>query len=88
RLAKKVRGTVEASDSFRRKLVKTIGEEASCCRTSCIYRGYEDQSFSIRSSSESKMAYTKQGKSRCRLARTLVTSAIDQVALLEAALHS
>ncbi|GJY98854.1 hypothetical protein Tco_0516284 [Tanacetum coccineum] len=62
RLAKKVRGTVEASESFRGKLVKTMGEEASCCRTSCIYQGEEDQSFSIRSSSESKMACTKRDR--------------------------
>ncbi|GJT49982.1 hypothetical protein Tco_0976139 [Tanacetum coccineum] len=60
RLAKKVRGTVEASDSFRGKLVKTMREEASCCKTSCIYQGEEDQSFPIRSSSESKMACTKR----------------------------
>ncbi|GKD68349.1 hypothetical protein Tco_1322439 [Tanacetum coccineum] len=60
RLAKKVKGIVKASELFRGKLVKTMGEEASCCRTSCIYRGEEDQSFSIRSSLESKMAYTKQ----------------------------
>ncbi|GJU34435.1 hypothetical protein Tco_1182789 [Tanacetum coccineum] len=52
------------------------------------YVGEEDHSFSIRSSSESKMACTKWGMSRCRLARTLVTSEIDYVALLEAALHS
>nr|GFA07387.1 hypothetical protein [Tanacetum cinerariifolium] len=51
-------GTVEASESFRGKLVKTLWEETSCCRTSCIYQGEEDQSFSIRSSSESKMACT------------------------------
>ncbi|GJS79413.1 hypothetical protein Tco_0729294 [Tanacetum coccineum] len=61
RLAKKVRGIVEASESFRGKLVKTMGEEASCCRTSCNYQGKEDQSFYIRSSSESKMACTKRG---------------------------
>ncbi|GJS02198.1 hypothetical protein Tco_0318706 [Tanacetum coccineum] len=60
RLAKKVRGTVDASESFRGKLVKTMGEEASWYRTTCIYRGEEDQSFFIRSSSESKMACTKQ----------------------------
>ncbi|GKB57494.1 hypothetical protein Tco_0913680 [Tanacetum coccineum] len=72
RLAKKVRGTVEASESFRGKLERTMEEEASCCRTSCIYRGEEDQSFSIRSSLESKMACTKRGMSQCRLARTLV----------------
>ncbi|GJW33807.1 hypothetical protein Tco_0053839, partial [Tanacetum coccineum] len=60
RLVKKVRGTVNASESFRGKLVKTIGEEASCCKTSCIYRGGEDQSFSIRSSSKSKMACAKR----------------------------
>ncbi|GJV58695.1 hypothetical protein Tco_1464795 [Tanacetum coccineum] len=41
RLAKKVKGTVEASESFRGKLVKTMREEASCCRTSCIYQGEE-----------------------------------------------
>nr|GEW74825.1 hybrid signal transduction histidine kinase M [Tanacetum cinerariifolium] len=39
---------------------KDDGEEASCGRTSCIYRGEEDQSFSIRSSSESKMTCTKR----------------------------
>ncbi|GJV38064.1 hypothetical protein Tco_1410541 [Tanacetum coccineum] len=61
RLAKKVRGIVEASESFIGKLVKTMGEEASCCRTSCNYQGKEDQSFYIRSSSESKMACTKRG---------------------------
>ncbi|GJS88193.1 ribonuclease H-like domain-containing protein [Tanacetum coccineum] len=72
RLVKKVRGTVEASESFRGKLVKTIGEEASCCRTSCIYRGEEDQLFSIRSSSESKMACAKRG-----LDRVLVAEFID-----------
>ncbi|GJX18923.1 hypothetical protein Tco_0221600 [Tanacetum coccineum] len=33
------------------------------------------------------MACTERGMSWCRLARTLVTSTIDQVALLEAALH-
>nr|GEW70769.1 hypothetical protein [Tanacetum cinerariifolium] len=60
RLAKKVRDTVEESESFRGKLVKTMREETSCCRTSCIYRGDEDESFSIRSSSESKMACTKR----------------------------
>nr|GEW59450.1 reverse transcriptase domain-containing protein [Tanacetum cinerariifolium] len=65
-----------------------IGKEVSCYRTSCIYQGKEDQLFSIRSSSESKMACTKRGMSRCRLARTLVTSAIDQVTLLEVALDS
>ncbi|GJW58173.1 hypothetical protein Tco_0104904 [Tanacetum coccineum] len=58
-----VRGTVEASESFRGKLVKTMGEEASCCRTSCIYRGEEDQSFSMRSSSESKMTCMKRANS-------------------------
>ncbi|GJR17812.1 hypothetical protein Tco_0966339 [Tanacetum coccineum] len=59
RLAKKVRGIVEASESFRGKLVKTMGEEASYCRASCIYRGKEDQSFSILSSSKFKMAYSR-----------------------------
>ncbi|GJW03164.1 hypothetical protein Tco_1562020 [Tanacetum coccineum] len=39
RLVKKVRGIVEASESFRWKLVKMIREETSCCRTSFIYRG-------------------------------------------------
>ncbi|GJU82701.1 hypothetical protein Tco_1285066 [Tanacetum coccineum] len=61
RLAKKVRGTVETSESFKGKLAKTIEEEALCCRTSYIYQGEEDQSFSIRSSSESKMTCTKRG---------------------------
>nr|GEZ46897.1 hypothetical protein [Tanacetum cinerariifolium] len=60
-LANKVRGTVEASELLRGKLVKTMEEEALCCRTSCIYQGEEVQSFSIRSSSESKMACTKRG---------------------------
>ncbi|GJW07412.1 hypothetical protein Tco_1569835 [Tanacetum coccineum] len=64
RFVKKVRGTVEASESFRGKLVKTKGKEASCCRTSCIYRGEEDQSLSIRSSSESKMACMKRDSRR------------------------
>nr|GEZ49248.1 hypothetical protein [Tanacetum cinerariifolium] len=59
-LANKVRGTVEASELLRGKLVKTMEEEALCCRTSCIYQGEEVQSFSIRSSSESKMACTKR----------------------------
>nr|GEV33904.1 hypothetical protein [Tanacetum cinerariifolium] len=70
RLAKKVRGIVKASKSFRGKLVKTIEEEASCCRTSCIYQGEEDQSFSIRYSSESKMACVKWD-------RVLVVELID-----------
>ncbi|GKA28521.1 hypothetical protein Tco_0714766 [Tanacetum coccineum] len=78
RLSKKVRGTVEVSESLRGKLVKTMGEEASCCRTSCIYSGEENQSFSIDSSLKSKIACVKWGMSRCRLARTLVTSVIDQ----------
>ncbi|GJV27694.1 hypothetical protein Tco_1384142 [Tanacetum coccineum] len=60
--AKKVRGTVEARESFRGKLVKAIREEASCCRTSCIYQGDEDQSFSIRSLLESKMACVKRDR--------------------------
>nr|GEZ76961.1 hypothetical protein [Tanacetum cinerariifolium] len=60
RLVKKVRVTVEASESFREKLVKTMRKDASCCRTSCIYRGEDDQSFSIRSSSESKMTCTNK----------------------------
>ncbi|GKA76589.1 hypothetical protein Tco_0783050 [Tanacetum coccineum] len=55
RLAKKVRGIIEASESFTVKFVKTIREEASCFKTSCIYQGEEDYSFSIWSSSESKM---------------------------------
>ncbi|GJU55244.1 hypothetical protein Tco_1228958 [Tanacetum coccineum] len=63
RLAKKVRGTVEASESFRGKLVKTMGEEALCCITSCIYQREEDQSFSIRSLQNLKLlarnGYTK-----------------------------
>ncbi|GJW03600.1 hypothetical protein Tco_1562456 [Tanacetum coccineum] len=79
RLAKKVGGTVEVSESLRGKLVKTMWEEVSCCRTSCIYSGEEDQSFSIQSSLKSKMACAKWGMSRCRLARTLVTSVIDQM---------
>nr|GEY51552.1 hypothetical protein [Tanacetum cinerariifolium] len=78
RFAKKVRGTVKASESLRGKLVKTMRKETLCFRTSCIYQGKEDQSFSIRSLSESKMACTKQGMGMCRLAQTLVTSAIDQ----------
>ncbi|GKC07440.1 hypothetical protein Tco_0999050 [Tanacetum coccineum] len=41
-----------------------VREEASYCRTSCIYQGEEDQSFSIRSSSESKIACMKWGISR------------------------
>ncbi|GJS85354.1 retrovirus-related pol polyprotein from transposon TNT 1-94 [Tanacetum coccineum] len=69
-LAKKVRGIVEATELFRRKLVKTIGEDVSCCRTSCIYQGEEDQSFSIRSSLESKMACMKQD-------RVLVAELVD-----------
>ncbi|GJW65985.1 hypothetical protein Tco_0117869 [Tanacetum coccineum] len=68
RFMKKVRGTVEASGLFRGKLVKMIGEEASCCKTSCIYRGEEDQSFSLRSSSGSKMACAKWGMSRVLVA--------------------
>ncbi|GJZ69560.1 hypothetical protein Tco_0633110 [Tanacetum coccineum] len=60
RLAKKVMGLVKASEWFREKLVKMIGEEASYCGTSCIYQGEEDQSFSIRSSLESKMACMKR----------------------------
>ncbi|GJX53002.1 hypothetical protein Tco_0281371 [Tanacetum coccineum] len=70
RLAKKVRGTVKESESFRGKLVKTMGEEASCCSTSCIYRGEEDQSFFIGSSLESKMACAKWD-------RVLVTEFVD-----------
>nr|GEV08837.1 hypothetical protein [Tanacetum cinerariifolium] len=62
RLAKKVRGTVEASELFKGKLVKTMREEASCCKKSCIYQGEDDQSFFIRSSSESKMACMKRGR--------------------------
>ncbi|GKB55854.1 hypothetical protein Tco_0912040 [Tanacetum coccineum] len=65
RLAKKVGGTVEVSESLRGKLVKTMWEEVSCCRTSCIYSGEEDQSFSIQSSLKSKMACAKWGMSRC-----------------------
>nr|GEV93992.1 hypothetical protein [Tanacetum cinerariifolium] len=68
RLAKKVRGTVEVSESFRGKLVRMMGEEVSCCRTSCIYQGEEDQSFSIRSSSESKWLV----RNRSRLASAAI----------------
>nr|GEV46081.1 hypothetical protein [Tanacetum cinerariifolium] len=35
RLAKKVRGTVEASESFREIFVKMMGKEALCYKTSC-----------------------------------------------------
>ncbi|GKB86907.1 hypothetical protein Tco_0959179 [Tanacetum coccineum] len=42
-LAKKIRGTVEANESFKGKLVKTMEEEVSCCRTSCIYQGDKDE---------------------------------------------
>ncbi|GJX98357.1 hypothetical protein Tco_0355376 [Tanacetum coccineum] len=72
RLAKKVKGTVEESESFRGKLVKTMREEASCCRTSCIYQGEEDQSFSIQSLSESK--WLAQNK---RLNRVLVAEFVS-----------
>nr|GEX91717.1 hypothetical protein [Tanacetum cinerariifolium] len=67
-LAKKVRGTVEASELLRGNLVKMMGKRHRVCRTSCIYREEDDQSFSILSSSESKMACTKWGMSQCRLA--------------------
>ncbi|GKA07635.1 hypothetical protein Tco_0686859 [Tanacetum coccineum] len=86
-LAKKVRVIVEASESSTKKFVKTMVKKASFCRTSCIYWGEDDHSFAIRSPSESKMASTKWGMSQFRLARTLVTSTINQVALLEAVLH-
>ncbi|GJY68508.1 hypothetical protein Tco_0471490 [Tanacetum coccineum] len=55
RLAKKVRGTIKTSESLREKSVKTIREDASCYRTSCIYLGEEVQSFCIWCSSESKI---------------------------------